>query len=55
MDNYKEFEQEVEEALRHLYDPDYQPREVFCAAVGCDLANGMPAVRTAVFPKEFKM
>jgi twitching motility two-component system response regulator PilH len=49
MDSYKEFEQEVEEALRHLHDPDYQPREALCAAIGCDFANGMPAVRAAVF------
>jgi CheY-like chemotaxis protein len=49
MDNYKEFEQEVEKALRHVHDPDYQPGEALCAAVGCDFTNGMPAVRAAVF------
>jgi CheY-like chemotaxis protein len=49
MDSYKEFEQEFQEVLRHLHDPDYQPREALCAAIGCDFANGMPAVRAAVF------
>jgi CheY-like chemotaxis protein/transcriptional regulator with XRE-family HTH domain len=49
MDSYKEFEQEFQEVLRHLHDPDYQPREALCAAIGCDFANGMAAVQAAVF------
>ena len=48
MVSYKEFEKEFQEALCHLYDPDYQPREALCAATGCDLGDGMPAVRTAI-------
>jgi len=49
MVSYKEFEQEFQEALRHLYDPDYQPCEALCAAIiGCDFGDGMPAVRTAI-------
>jgi CheY-like chemotaxis protein len=48
MNNYKEFEQEFQEALRHLYDPDYQPREALCAAVGCDSADGILAVRATI-------
>jgi CheY-like chemotaxis protein len=48
MVSYKEFEQQLQKALCHLYDPDYQPREALCAATGCDLGDGMPAVRTAI-------
>jgi CheY-like chemotaxis protein len=48
MDSYKEFEQEFQEALGHLYDPDYQPCEALCAAIGCDFGDGMPAVRTVI-------
>jgi CheY-like chemotaxis protein len=48
MNSYTEFEQEFQEALRHLYDPDYQPREALCAAVGCDSADGMLVVRATI-------
>ena len=48
MVSYKEFEKEFQEALCHLYDLDYQPREALCAATGCDPGDGMPAVRTAI-------
>jgi CheY-like chemotaxis protein len=44
----EEFEQELREALTHLYDPDYQPSEAFCALVGCDPQGGALAVQTAV-------
>jgi len=48
MVSYKEFEREFQEALRHLYDPDYQPCEALCAAIGCDFGDGIPAVRAAI-------
>jgi CheY-like chemotaxis protein len=48
MVSYREFEKEFQEALCHLYDPDYQPHEALCAATGCDVADGMPAVRTTI-------
>jgi CheY-like chemotaxis protein len=48
MVSYKEFEKEFQEALCHLYDPDYQPCEALCVATGCDLGDGMPAVRAAI-------
>jgi CheY-like chemotaxis protein len=48
MVSYKEFEREFQEALCHLYDPDYQPCEALCAAIGCDFGDGMPAVRIVI-------
>ena len=48
MVSYREFERELEEALRHLHDPDYQPCEALCAAIGCDFGDGIPAVRAAI-------
>ena len=43
----EEFEQELREALTHLYDPDYQPSETFCTLVGCDPQGGALAGQTA--------
>jgi CheY-like chemotaxis protein len=48
MISYRQFEQEFQEALRHLYDPDCEPGEALCAAIGCDFGDGMPAVRSAI-------
>jgi CheY-like chemotaxis protein len=42
------FEQELREALTHLYDPDYRPSETFCALVGCEPQGGALAVQTAI-------
>jgi CheY-like chemotaxis protein len=44
----EELERELHEALAHLYDPDYQPSEAFCSAVGCDVRDGVLGVQTAI-------
>jgi len=44
----EEFERELREALAHLYDPDYQPSEAFCAMTGCDAHNGVLALQTVI-------
>jgi CheY-like chemotaxis protein len=48
MITYDEFERELQEALSHLYDPNYQPSAALGAAIGCDHRDGVPAVRTAI-------
>ena len=44
----EEFERELRQALAHLYDPDYQPSETFCALVGSDLQGGALAIQTTI-------
>ena len=44
----EEFEEELQEALAHLYHPDYQPSETLCALTGCDVRNGALAVQSAI-------
>jgi CheY-like chemotaxis protein len=44
----EELERELHEALAHLYDPDYQPSEAFCSAIGCDIRDGVLGVQTAI-------
>jgi CheY-like chemotaxis protein len=44
----EEFEQELREALAHLYDPGYQPSEPFCELMSCDPGRGTLAVQTAI-------
>lgn len=44
----EEFEQELREALAHLYDPDYQPSGRFCELLGCDQRGGALAVQAAI-------
>ena len=44
----REFEQELQEALAHLYDPDYRPSESFCALMGCDPQEGNLGVQSAI-------
>jgi len=41
-------EQELRDALAHLYDPDYQPSEIVCALTGCDRQAGVLVVQSAV-------
>lgn len=48
MITYDEFEQELQEALSHLYDPHYQPSAALCTAIGCDPRDGVPAIRTTI-------
>jgi CheY-like chemotaxis protein len=44
----EELERELHEALAHLYDPDYQPSEAFCSAIGCDVRDGVLGVQSAI-------
>jgi len=44
----EEFERQLQEALNRLHDPDYQPSEAFCAALGCSVQDGALAVQTAI-------
>jgi CheY-like chemotaxis protein len=41
-------EQELRDALAHLYDPNYHPSEIVCALTGCDKQAGVLAVQSAV-------
>lgn len=45
---YEGLEQELQEALSHLYDPDYQPSESFCTLTGCDSRDGAFGVQSAI-------
>ena len=38
----------MHKVLGRLYDLAYQPGEAFCAVLGCDPEEGMPAVQTAI-------
>ena len=44
----EEFEQELREALTHLYDPDYQPSEALFGVLGCDPQSGALAVKAVI-------
>ncbi len=44
----EEFERQLQEALNHLYDPDYRPSEAFCAILECRVQDGALAVQTAI-------
>jgi CheY-like chemotaxis protein len=44
----EEFEHELQEALAHLYDPDYRPSESFCTLTGCDPREGAFGVQSAL-------
>jgi CheY-like chemotaxis protein len=41
-------EQELRDALAHLYDPNYQPSEILCELTGCDQREGALAVQSAM-------
>lgn len=41
-------EQELRDALAHLYDPNYHPSEIVCALTGYDKQAGVLAVQSAV-------
>ncbi len=43
-----ELEEELHEALAHLYDPDYRPSRVLCAFFGRNERDGAPVVRAAI-------
>ena len=42
------FEEALQSALSHLYDPDYQPSAILCAVIGCDIESSVPMVRSAI-------
>ncbi len=44
----EEFEQQLRDALTHLYDPDYRPPESLCVTVGCDPHAGPLEVKSAL-------
>ncbi|MCX7681608.1 MAG: response regulator [Anaerolineae bacterium] len=44
----EEFERQLQEALNHLYDPDYQPSDALCAALGCSIQDGALAVQAII-------
>jgi CheY-like chemotaxis protein len=44
----EEFEQELQEALVHLYDPDYRPSDAFHTVVGCDDREGVLDLQAAI-------
>jgi len=48
MITFGEFVRQLQEALDHLYDPGYQPSEVFCATIGCDPRSGAIAAQSAI-------
>jgi CheY-like chemotaxis protein len=48
MDDLKEFEHYLAEALTHLYDPTYQPPEPIWQATGCKPQQGVKEVRAAL-------
>jgi CheY-like chemotaxis protein len=44
----EEFEQQLRDALTHLYDPDYRPPEPLCITVGCDPLAGPLEIKSAL-------
>ena len=46
--NAEEIEQELKDALIHLYDPAYQPSERLCDLVGCETRDRTLFVQTAI-------
>lgn len=48
MEAFIAFEQQVREALAHLYDPNFQPAELFCITLGCDQQDKFYAVKRAL-------
>jgi CheY-like chemotaxis protein len=48
MDDFKEFERCLAEALTHLYDPTYQPPELIWQATGCKPQQGVKEVQAAL-------
>lgn len=48
MITFDEFKHELQEALSHLHDPDYAASEKLCAAIGCELQDGLPSVQSTI-------
>jgi CheY-like chemotaxis protein len=45
---HSDLEQELQEALARLYDPDYRPSAALCALVGCRLQEGAIGLQAAL-------
>ena len=48
MDVLEEFEEELRDALSHLYDPIYQPSEILWAVTGCEPEQGVETLQAAI-------
>lgn len=48
MDTLEEFEQQLRDALAHLYDPAYLPPDPVWEAMGCSAQQGVEALRAAL-------
>jgi CheY-like chemotaxis protein len=48
MDTCEKFEEQLQDALAHLYDPDYHPPELLCAVMGSDTQGGPLVVQSAI-------
>ncbi|MBN1811509.1 MAG: response regulator [Anaerolineae bacterium] len=48
MDSFEQFRQELRDGLNHLHNPDYQPSELLCTVLGCDLQGGAGAVQSEI-------
>jgi len=48
MEAFTEFEQQVREALAHLYDPNFQPTELLCLTLGYDQHDKVNVLKTAL-------
>ena len=46
MGTFEEFEQHLQDALIHLYDPAYRPSEMLWKVTGCDPQQGLEALQT---------
>ena len=42
------FEEALQSALSHLYDPDYQPSTILCTVIGCDVESSLLIVRSGI-------
>lgn len=48
MDISEQLRDQLQDALTHLHDPDYQPLDLLCAVMGCDPRNGPVPVQSAI-------
>jgi len=48
VDTFELDEEELQNALTHLYDPDYRPPAALCAMIGCEPQHGSVAVQSAI-------
>jgi len=48
MPTSEDFEKELQEALSHLHDPDYQPSELLFDVLGCKPQNGALAIQSTI-------